>query len=130
SQVTPSRTPPATATPSAMLVCCETAAMAVAWLASPSSISANTSVLEEVKKIERRKPATKRTRMMVRCGVAAVKNPLTPIKAEPASAEKTSTERKPKALRTGLAATFMASAPKAETKVSRPEWKGERPNPT
>ena len=62
--------PPPTATPSATLICCETAAMAVAWLASVSSMSAKTSALDEVKNSERRKPEPTSTAMMTPCGVS------------------------------------------------------------
>ena len=72
--------PPATATPSATLICCDTAEIAVAWLASLSSMSANTSALVEVKNSERKKPAPISTAMITADGVCGVNQPLMPMK--------------------------------------------------
>ncbi|MNU04031.1 hypothetical protein D3C72_2482810 [compost metagenome] len=66
SDVSISRIAPATATPSARLICCRTALIDVALLASASSISANDSALTLVKKNERAKPAISRMVIITR----------------------------------------------------------------
>ena len=126
----PSRMPPPTATPIAAVICCDAAEIAVAWLASFSSMSAKISALAEVKNRERRKPAPISTAMITPCGVSGVNSAFAAMKHPDSAAAPRSTLRNPPARSVNGARNFIASAPKADAKVSMPDWKGVMPKPS
>ena len=80
-ELTSSSEPP-NATPSALLICCMTAAIEVAWLVSAASISENVRAFTPVKKKERMKPETSSGAMMQTHGVVGSKRPLTAVRTD------------------------------------------------